>query len=375
MKVLWHGYLGKLHSWSIVAQSLSREFKKNNYDIDLFSTNGIEHFPEDLKENLKGYLEDKITSINEYNKKTTLLKDKYDIQCSYTVMTNFGKYFKRGSSNRFAIWCYEFAGKNALPNGFAKNHLYVDKILAPSNNAKEVFIDSGVPESKLFVLPHGYSDSFINRTNKLNIQNNKFKFGANIAQCHMRKNIPGLLESWGKAFTKKDEVCLILKVSTNNQKMPFEVDFYKILKDFKLKYKDHAEIIVLNKYIEDISDFYRECDVIFSLSNAESFLMPALETLASKKLLICSNYGGQLDFCNNDNSLLVSGSMVRANPKMLYWEQKNTFIFEPDTNDAADKLKHAYYNYDSIISKIDFNPIINNYSWQNIFKNLETLIK
>lgn len=374
MKVLWHGYLGKLHSWSIVAQSLSREFKKNNYDIDLFSTNGIEHFPEDLKENLKGYLEDKITSINEYNKKTTLLKDKYDIQCSYTVMTNFGKYFKRGSSNRFAIWCYEFAGKNALPNGFAKNHLYVDKILAPSNNAKEIFIDSGVPESKLFVLPHGYSESFINKSSKLNLSN-KFKFGANIAQCHMRKNIPGLLESWGKAFTNKDDVCLILKVSTNNQKMPFEVDFYKILKEFKNKYKDHAEIIVLNKYIEDISDFYRECDVIFSLSNAESFLMPALETLASKKLLICSNYGGQLDFCNNDNSLLVSGSMVRANPKMLYWEQKNTFIFEPDTNDAADKLKHAYYNYDSIISKIDFNPIINNYSWQNIFKNLETLIK
>lgn len=374
MKVLWHGYLGKLHSWSIVAQSLSREFKKNNYDIDLFSTNGIEHFPEDLKENLKGYLEDKITSINEYNKKTTLLKDKYDIQCSYTVMPNFGKYFKRGSSNRFAIWCYEFAGKNSLPNGFAKNHLYVDKILAPSNNAKEIFIDSGVPESKLFVLPHGYSESFINRSSKLNLSN-KFKFGANIAQCHMRKNIPGLLESWGKAFTNKDDVCLILKVSTNNQKMPFEVDFYKILKEFKNKYKDHAEIIVQNKYIEDISDFYRECDVIFSLSNAESFLMPALETLASKKLLICSNYGGQLDFCNNDNSLLVGGSMVRANPKMLYWEQKNTFVFEPDINDAADKLKHAYHNYDSIISKIDFNPIINNYSWQNIFKNLETLIK
>jgi len=374
MKVLWNGFAGKLHSWSIVAQSLCREFKKSNYDIDIFSTNGIEHFPDDLRPNLKGYVEEGF-SYSKLTESSVNLQKSYDAQFSYTVMSNFPFYFKRGLKNRFAIWCYEFAGKNALPTGFAKNHVFVDKILAPSNHAKEVFVDSMVPASKIEVIPHGYSESFLTRTNKINFSN-KFTFGANIAQPHMRKNIPGILESWGKAFNKNDDVCLVFKVSTKTKKLPFEVNFYELLKDFKLKYKNHAEIIVYDKYIDDISDFYRSCDVIFSLSNAESFLIPALETLASKKLLICSNYGGQLDFCNDSNSLLVSGKVVRANPKMLYWESKqNTYVFEPDVNDAAEKLKHAYCNYQSIIDKIDFAPVIENYSWSNIFKKVEKLLK
>jgi len=375
MKVLWQGFLGSLHSWSIVAQSLSREFKNNNYDIDLFSTNGIDHFPEDLKENLKGYFSSSKMTKHEYIECTSKLLKNYDVQLSYTAMSNFPNYFSRGSRNRFGIWCYEFAGKNALPEGFAKNHLFVDKILAPSNNAKEVFIDSNIPENKITVIPHGYSESFINRKEKLNISN-KFIFGANIAQPHLRKNIPGILESWGKAFTNKDDVCLVFKVSTKITNQPFEVNFNQLLKDFKIKYKNHAEIIVIDKFIEDISDFYRSCHVIFSMSNAESFLMPALETLVSKKLLICSNYGGQLDFCNDSNSLLINGKMIRANPKMLYWQQKqNTYVFEPDVNDAVEKLRNAYSNYNSILSKIDFNPIIERYSWSKIFKDIESLIK
>jgi len=374
MKVLWHGFAGGLHSWSIVTQSLSREFKRNNYDIDIFSTNGINNFPEDLKENLSGFIEEGPILQKNFTEQTKNLLNNYDVQCSYTAMSNFPFYFNRGSKNRFGMWCYEFAGKNALPDGFAKNHIYVDKLLTPSNNAKEIFIDSKIPEQKILVLPHGYSEDFVNKTTKLNISN-KFIFGANIAQPHLRKNIYGILESWGRAFTKKDDVCLVFKISSKFNNKPFEVNFNSLLKDFKNKYKDHAEIIVINNFIEDISDFYRSCNVIFSLSNAESFLMPALEALAAKKLLICSNYGGQLDFCNNENSLLVSGKMVRADPKMLYWQQKNTYVFEPSISDAVEKLKYSYNNYNSLLEKIDFSPIINNYSWSNIFKSLEGLIK
>lgn len=376
MNFIWNGFFGKLHSWSIVAQNISREFKKNNYNVDVFSTNGLDHFPEDMKENLKGFFEEKQQLTEKsFREKTQNLLKSYDIQMSYTAMLNFPMYFNRGSKNRFGIWCYEFAGKNALPTGFAKNHIYVDKIFAPSTHAKDVFLDSGIPSSKVEVIPHGYDGSFINKKTKL-FESDMFVFGANIAQPHLRKNINGLLESWGKAFAKNDDVCLAIKVNPKTKGLPFEVDFFKILKDFKEKYKDHAKIIIIDKFIDDISDFYRSCDVIFSLSNAESFLMPALEALASKKLLICSNYGGQLDFCNENNSLLVSGKIVRANPNMLYWENKsNTYVFDPDTDDAAEKLKFAFQNYNNIINKINFNNIIENYSWSSVFKKIESHIK
>jgi glycosyltransferase involved in cell wall biosynthesis len=372
MKVLWKGYLGGLHSWSQVAQNLSREFIRSNYEIDLFSTNGIKHFPDDLKSNLIAYVEDnKVLSKELENNKT------YDVQCSYTAMSNFKNYFSKGDQNRLGIWCYEFSGKNALPTGFAKNHLFVDYILPPSVHAKQVFIDSGIPERKVKIVPHGYGEEFINRTNKLNITKDQFVIGVNIAQPHLRKNISGIIESYFKAFTKKDDVVMLFKVSKSTTNK-FDVDFDAVLNSYKAKYKNHPKIIVLSDYIEYISDFYRECDCILSLSHAESFLFPALEALVSKKILICSGYGGQLDFCNKNNSFQVPGKLIRANPNMLYWEQKpNTIVFEPDVSSAVDLLRLAYLNKDKISKDFDqeYNKIISEYTWNNAFKKMETLIK
>lgn len=370
-EVLWRGFLGQLHSWSLVAQNISREFVKNNYKVDLYSTNGISHFPHDLEKYLIGYATG--SDIQNLDKSR-----QYDVQLSYTAMKNFPFYFSNGKKNRFGIWCYEFAGKNSLPEGFAKNYKYVDKLLPPSNHAKMVFMDSGIPESHMMVLPHGYSEEFINRKEKLNINTKKFIFGANIAQPHLRKNIPGILEAFGKAFSKKDDVCLLLKISTKISNQPFEVNFQNILKAFKNKYKNHAEIIVHDKYVDYISDFYRTCNAIISLSHAESFLMPALETLASKKILLASNYGGHLDFCNESNSFLVNGKLIRANPKMLYWDQKpNTIVFEPNIDEAAEKMKFIVKNEAQILQNFQepCEQIIKDYTWSNIYKKLEGIIE
>ncbi len=382
MNVLWKGFLGRLHSWSQVAQNLSRQFKNNNYNIDLFSTNGISHFPEDLKENLIGY----VGEIGEHSESVSLFPKSnktldpekgYDVQCSYTAMHNFKNYFSNGTKNRLATWCYEFSGKNALPTGFAKNHVYVDYLLPPSEHARQVFLDSGIPDKKLKIIPHGYSEDFINRSTNLNLELNKkyFVFGANIAQPHLRKNIPGIIESFFKAFTKKDNVCLLFKISKSSALSKFEVDFDSILSSYKIKYKNHPKVVVISDYIENISDFYRSCDAIISLSHAESFLLPALETLVAGKILICSNYGGQLDFCNKKNSFLVDGSLVRANPNMLYWESKpNTIVFEPSIDDAVAKLRFVYENHLCIDFSNEFEKIRSEYTWQNAFKKLEGLI-
>ena len=50
MKVLWHGFCGKQHSWSVCAQNICRILKKLGHNVHMFSTNGDQHFPEDLRE-------------------------------------------------------------------------------------------------------------------------------------------------------------------------------------------------------------------------------------------------------------------------------------------------------------------------------------
>src|SRR5271154_3136568 len=100
MKVCWFGYLGKNHSWSIVAQNLSRELIALGHEVDLFSTNGNSYFPVDLEPYLKGFItEEQLINSSEVQQQFFKLDATYDMQLSYTALRNFANYFRRGDTN------------------------------------------------------------------------------------------------------------------------------------------------------------------------------------------------------------------------------------------------------------------------------------
>ena len=376
MKVCWFGFLGKNHSWSIVAQNLSRELIRMGHKVDLFSTNGIEHFPEDLKPYLKGFVEEVngVTPENFYEKVAAKLDRQYDMQLSYTALRNFCNYFVRGDKNRFGIWNYE---TTVLPTAFAKYYKCVDKVLPSSQFSMKVFSDNGMPADHQVVVPHGiYLDRFANLGKyPLNTQK-KYKILANIAQPHLRKNIPGLLRAFGKAFTKKDDVCLVLKVSRKSPTPGFDVPFNDIYARWQKEFPQHAEVEIIDKFIVDIETLYNACDVVFTMTHAECFWMPGLEGFAANKIVVAPRYGGQLDYMNDNNSVLIGGREIRADNRMQYWEPSPyARVFDPDQNEAAQKLKDIIANYDDYVKK--FSPgmqeVAHKFTWENAAKQIVSL--
>lgn len=374
MKILIKQFLGKNHSWAVCGWNLATEFIKQGHQVDLFSTDGTKHLPSHLSPNLIGYTEENKPQI--FGKSP---EKNYDMQFSYTAMKNIPLHLSYGNKNRLNLWCYEFSGKNSLPYGFAKYYKSCDLILPPSTHAMKVFLDSGIPQSHLQVVPHGVEDSFINGTSIYPLKTNKkFKILSNIAQPHLRKNLPGILEAYGKAFTKQDDICLVLKIVRKPKEHPFEIDFNDVWNFFNQKYPNRAEVLIVDNFITDIASLYRACDAFFSMSNAESFLLPALEALACNKIVIVGEEGGQRDFCNQNNSLLISGTMVRADPKQMYWSSSPTAqMFQPDIDSAIEKLKFAYYNSNDLLKefKPSFEEIKEKYTWKNAAIQILNLCK
>lgn len=376
MKICWFGFLGKNHSWSIVGQNLSREFIRLGHQVDLFSTNGIEHFPEDLKPNLKGFIqqETQITADSFVELIASKLEKQYDMQMSYTALPNFCKYFIRGDKNRFGIWNYE---TTILPKAFAKYYQCVDKVLPSSQFSKKVFADNGMPSDKQIVVPHGvYLDRFESlgkyplRTKK------KFKILANIAQPHLRKNMPGLLRGYGKAFTKDDDVCLVLKVSRRSPQPGLDVSVDDTMIRWKKEFPKAPEVEIVDKFITDIETLYNSCDVVYTMSHAECFWMPGLEGFAANKVVVAPRYGGQLDYMNDGNSILIDGKEIRADVRMQYWEPSPyAKAFEPDTDQAALKLRDLIANYDDYLKKFSPNmkELVQKYSWTNAAQQIINL--
>lgn len=367
MKILIRQFLGKNHSWAHVGWNLATAFIKKGHRVDLFSTDGIEHLPAHLRSNLIGYWEE-----NHPEKLFGRLPDPvYDCQLSYTMMRNFPTYLANGTKNRFGIWSYEWRGPNVLPDGFAKHYKSCDKLLPPSTFSKDGFMESGVPSGAMEVVPHGVSERFITGTDVYPLKTDKkFKVLCCIAQPHERKNIPGILEAWGRAFTNQDDVVLVMKVVQKNATNPMEVNFSESLKSFKKKYPKHAEILVLKDFIDDISPLFRACNAFLSLSLAECFLIPALEALVSKKITIVSAKGGQSDFCNASNSLLVPGKDARANPRGMYWNngsKNNAIVFQPDIDAASELLRQAHREEQILLQKFapEFEKIRQEYTWDN----------
>ena len=348
-------------SWSIVGQNIARAFIKQGHNVHLQSTNGYQYFPKDLEPYVKQNL-DKM----------------YDMQLSYTAMKNFHALLSNGDKNRFGIWNYE---STIIPNSFIKHHLFCDKMLPSSNFAKKIFADNKVPESKLVTIPHGINieEYSSNEVFKLNTKK-KFKILANIAQPHIRKNIEGVFKAYGTAFTKDDDVCLVCKVHIDNakRKLAFDVDFYRIYNDFCKKFPKHAEVEIITKFLPSMAPMYNAIDIVFSMTRAECFWIPGLEALAKNKLVIAPNWGGQLEYLNSDNSLLISGKEIRAPRAMQYWSASPyASTFDPNIEDAVNKLKKSVNEYDQLINKFKPNmeSQVKRLTWDNVGKMILDLCK
>ena len=99
--------------------------------------------------------------------------------------------------------------------------------------------------------------------------------------------------------------------------------------------------------------------------------------LASGGLVITSNYGGQLDFLNKENSILINGKMIRAPLEAQYWNASPyASMFEPDLDEASQMLLVTYKNFENIKNQKNKNitPEIKNiFNWDNIFSTIENL--
>lgn len=375
MRIIWTGFCARNHSWSVVAQNICRQLIKLGNDVHIFSTNGTEHFPDDLMPYLKLSVEEnQIQDLNDLNKYADkFLYKEYDLALSYTSLKNFPYYLWRGK-RKLGIWCYEWAGKNVIPKGWAKNYKYCNYILAPSVFTKKIFTDAGIPDSAVEVIPHGIDVEQYKQTTMIQLPTTKkYKILSNIAQNHLRKNITGLLEAYGRAFTKEDDVCLILKAKEKPIKQPFDVSLNACIKQFHHQFPNAAEVKVISEFIDDISALYRSCDSFFTATHCEGFLFPALEAIASGKIPIVPRWGGQIDFLNDDNALLIDGKEVKANPKSMYWEPNNNAVwFQPNMQDMVDKLRYSYEHYEELNKKVESmrQDVFDNYDWSVIAKNI-----
>jgi glycosyltransferase involved in cell wall biosynthesis len=152
-----------------------------------------------------------------------------------------------------------------------------------------------------------------------------------------RKNPIGAVESFQMAFREESDVQLMVKLHMTDIRDSPEVG--RLLS----KIQSDARIRLLNKTVErdEILRLFLESHVLVSLHRAEGFGLPLLEAQTFGLATIATAWSGNLDFTNNETSLLIPYALTATRDEGRVYEFPVTWA-EPDIQSAAAAMRRLY---------------------------------
>ncbi len=241
---------------------------------------------------------------------------------------------------------------------------YLQGITVMSRQVKKILIDSGV---KIPVRVSGLGLDHIDRIDpdfSFELQSKKFKI-LHISSCFPRKGIDILLNAFCETFTNQDDVSLIIKTFNNPHN-----DIENKLQKIKVSNSHTPEIIVINDDMTDeqIKGLIIQSDVLVAPSRGEGFGFPIGEAMRLGIPVITTGWGGQLDFCTNENSWLIdykfAFSKSHFNINQSYWA-------EPSQKHLSELLYQIYSSDKKLLTiKTDrAKKDTNFFTWDSVAEN------
>ena len=238
---------------------------------------------------------------------------------------------------------------DSIPESWVRECNSMNEVWVPSSFCARVFESSGVEPEKIKVIPIGvdtkkYSPSRIPLLEK----SSTFRF-LSIFQWNNRKGWDALLSAYIKAFSKDDDVELVIRAYPDRFKEPPIRDrIIAELARYGFRAETAPKITIIEDFVsdQDIPRLYTSADCFVLPTRGEGLGLPFLEAMASGISVISTGWGGHTDFLSSKNSFVIevdSFSLVdehhrRENPHYRYgmrWA-------EPSVNHCAELMRYVF---------------------------------
>lgn len=304
--IIWRieGPFDSTYSLALLNREIARALDNIGVDVLLYSTEG----PGDFEPSAE-FLHDN-PDLASFNNKVNQVKDNEvsvmsrnlypprvaDMKCKYNLLHSYA-------------W-----EEMAFPFEWVQNfNNHLDGLTCLSQHVMKVMIDNGV------FIPMAVSGCGVDHWERTlacttsildNYKTRKFRF-LHVSSFFPRKGPDALLDAFGRAFTNRDDVCLVIKTFPNPHN-----NVHSQLALARERYPDYPDVIIIEDDLtdSDLKTLYQRCHVLVAPSCAEGFGLPLAEAMLSGIPVITTAWSGQLDFCNEQNSWLVD----------YYFEQADT---------------------------------------------------
>jgi glycosyltransferase involved in cell wall biosynthesis len=187
----------------------------------------------------------------------------------------------------------------------------VDEIWVPSNYVKGVYTASGIPESKIQVIPWGIDPHVFSpeAPSRLLPSNKRFRFiflGGTIA----RKGFDLLLDAYLSEFTSQDDVCLVVKDSGTNS---FYRDAtHRVQLKNAIANPKNPEILYFDEPMTEgqLASLYTACHCFVAPYRGEGFGLPIIEAMACGLAPIVPAGGASDDFVSAMTGFVLPARLI-----------------------------------------------------------------
>ena len=283
---------------------------------------------------------------------------------------------------RFHI-CYTPFETDGAPNSWVLPLRGMDEIWVPSEHNKIAYMRAGLKDKPITVIPHGINiDRFNPSVTPLAYNRGKFNFGS-VFDWTERKNPVALIRAFYNAFTNED-VSLSIRtfwrfpLDKTREYVQSEIARIKAGYDGR---KEFPKVLFWFDTMEEeiMPNFYKSFDCFVLPARGEGFGLTFLESMACGVPTIGPEWGGNREFMDNTNSILVKGKIIPiSNPLFLrqqpQYSGQNWFDVEEES--LARAMRWAYDNKDAAnaLAKKGVEDIQANFTWDNsagkIYKRL-----
>ena len=229
--------------------------------------------------------------------------------------------------------------------------------------------------NKLIVVPHGVDLNLFYPKEKPKEQ---FTFLANKGWRNLedRGGIQYLVKAYLEEFSPQDNVKLLVKINPAYG-IPNLDSFVGQITDKAKEQLPLLQFAVDNVSYDKMVDFYSQGDVFVMPSRAEAFGIPAIEAMACGLPVITTNFGGQTDFCNNDNGWIVGGELEEIQHELQYEGIK---WLTPSVDELKKAMRTAYQSGDELCQNyksgkgLKVLETAKEFTWDNSAQKIKELI-
>lgn len=347
---------------------MKNEPSKILYDSVLYTYEGItKHAREEIKEWINDGKD--VNCLDLYRENTPFSKELKNAYTSFpvdnddyvTIINQPPSRWNKSIHYSNAVVFLAMEGKPPSDWVKAMNDPRINQVWTPSSYCKEEFINAGV-RTPVKVIPHGIDPNIwkpLSNVNKLPV----FTFLVSGAPNGPRKGIDDAIVAFCHAFKPNDPVQMIIKVNKIYDKG-------MNVNDLIMKYATPemaSKIVYIDTDLteREMVELMNIVHVYVSPHKSEGFGMHILEAMACGVPVIATGKTGNMEFCNENNTMLIDVEDKLFIPPFRHPYEEAVW-YRPKLQHLIDLMRKAKNEYKKISEKYSIEGIktANKFTWK-----------